>query len=336
MEGVSKRDVMNALIKEGFSKDVAQWVVTNLQQTSSPGSSSPSFSWVFDLKGIAEMYQSYEETNLWYSYGGTWQIGVACADMESVNHLLSPCPDAWAFGTGGKSGVVFPSSYRGMKLLTADYKIVLRSLHALDRGRGLAFRPWYRCSCLDNKDEGSGTSCQVWVMMMWSRFGVWVGEVKKSFSKVDGDGSDPECAVIGRNIVEDVPRGVHVNFLKAERSLHRWALEDLQRIHAAEDLAADEGGGVEMHVLEDAGHWVCGSHLLQFLQLSSEPPSIHFTVSSENVSNGNSVPCFWCWLRCTLITQMASSGFSPLPSKESKPNELPNFHSGSVSAFLKF
>ena len=77
--------------------------------------------------------------------------------------------------------------------------------------------------------------------------------------------------------MEDVPRGVHVNFLKAERSLHRWALEDLQRIHAAEDLAADEGGGVEMHVLEDAGHWVCGSHLLQFLQLSSEPPSIHFT-----------------------------------------------------------
>lgn len=59
-----------------------------------------------------------------------------------------------------------------------------------------------------------------------------------------------------RKIVEDVPQGVHVNFLKAERSLHRWALEDLQRIHAAEELAADEGGGVQMHVLEDAGHWV--------------------------------------------------------------------------------
>ncbi|KAJ1286546.1 hypothetical protein BS78_03G360800 [Paspalum vaginatum] len=56
--------------------------------------------------------------------------------------------------------------------------------------------------------------------------------------------------------VENVPRGVHINFLKAERSLHRWALEDLQRIHTAEELAADEGGGVEMHVLEDAGHWV--------------------------------------------------------------------------------
>lgn len=57
-------------------------------------------------------------------------------------------------------------------------------------------------------------------------------------------------------IVDDVPRGVHVNFLKAERSLHRWALEDIQRIHSAEELAAEEGAGVEMHVLEDAGHWV--------------------------------------------------------------------------------
>lgn len=119
----TKRDVVNALIQQGFSKDVAQWVVTNLRTNGSPGSSSSSFSWVFDLKGIAEMYQSYEETNLW-------------------------------------------------------------------------------------------------------------------------------------KIVEDVPQGVHVNFLKAERSLHRWALEDLQRIHAAEEIAAEEGAGVEMHVLEDAGHWV--------------------------------------------------------------------------------
>lgn len=119
----SKREVVKALIQQGFSNDVAQWVVTNLQPTSSFGSRSSSFSWMIDLKGIDEMYQSYEETNLW-------------------------------------------------------------------------------------------------------------------------------------KIVEDVPRGVHVNFLKAERSLHRWALEDLQRIHAAEELAAEEGGGVEMHVLEDAGHWV--------------------------------------------------------------------------------
>ncbi|KAG8472679.1 hypothetical protein CXB51_034605 [Gossypium anomalum] len=119
----SKRDIVNALIQEGFSKDVAQWVVTNLRPTGAASSSSSSFSWVFDLEGISEMYESYEETNLW-------------------------------------------------------------------------------------------------------------------------------------KVVENLPRGVHVNFLKAERSLHRWALEDLQRIHAAEESAADEGGGVEMHVLEGAGHWV--------------------------------------------------------------------------------
>lgn len=120
----SKHEVVNALVREGFSTDIAKWVATSLRPVSQPGTSSlPRFSWIFDLKGIAEMYKSYEETNLWET-------------------------------------------------------------------------------------------------------------------------------------VENVPRGVHVNFLKAERSLHRWALEDLQRIHAAEELAADEGAGVEMHVLEDAGHWV--------------------------------------------------------------------------------
>ncbi|CAN7001177.1 unnamed protein product [Brassica oleracea var. botrytis] len=116
----SKPEVLNALIKEGFSNEVSQWVVTNLRPT---GPSCSSFSWTFDLDGISQLYQSYEETNLW-------------------------------------------------------------------------------------------------------------------------------------NFVENLPRGVRVNFLKAERSLHRWALEDLQRIHAAEELASEEGGGVEMHVLEDAGHWV--------------------------------------------------------------------------------
>ncbi|KAH9725452.1 AB hydrolase-1 domain-containing protein [Citrus sinensis] len=121
-EVISKQEVVNALIQQGFSKDVAQWVVTNLKPAASFGASS-SFSWVFDLEGIAEMYQSYDETNLW-------------------------------------------------------------------------------------------------------------------------------------KLVENLPQGVHVNFLKAERSLHRWALEDIQRIHAAEELAVDGGGGVEMHVLEDAGHWV--------------------------------------------------------------------------------
>ncbi|KAL1542775.1 putative esterase/lipase [Salvia divinorum] len=119
----SKQDVVDALLDHGFSKDVAQWVVTNLRQMKINGASSPSLSWAFDLNGISEMYQSYEDTNLW-------------------------------------------------------------------------------------------------------------------------------------KLVEDVPRGVHINFLKAERSLHRWALEDLHRIHVAEEQAAEEGGGVEMHLLEDAGHWV--------------------------------------------------------------------------------
>ncbi|XP_050376414.1 uncharacterized protein LOC126793828 [Argentina anserina] len=119
----SKRDVVQNLVQKGFSKDVAQWVVTNLRPSGPLGSTPSTFSWTFDLNGISEMYQSYEDTNLW-------------------------------------------------------------------------------------------------------------------------------------KIVEDVPRGVHVNFLKAERSLHRWALEDLQRIHAAEELAVEEAGGVGMHVLEDAGHWV--------------------------------------------------------------------------------
>ncbi|XP_023759325.1 uncharacterized protein LOC111907751 isoform X2 [Lactuca sativa] len=121
----SKREVISGLVREGFSNDVAQWVVTNLRKTNPSDSSSTAYSWTFDLDGIAQMYQSYEETNLW-------------------------------------------------------------------------------------------------------------------------------------EVVEDVPRGVHINFLKAERSLHRWALGDLQRIHVAEEQAAEEGGtaGVEMHVLEDAGHWV--------------------------------------------------------------------------------
>lgn len=120
----SKQEVVSAIVQEGFSVDVAQWVVTSLRPIRNSSSRrSLGFSWGFDLNGIADMYKSYETTNLW-------------------------------------------------------------------------------------------------------------------------------------GIVENVPRGVHMNFLKAERSLHRWALEDLQRIHTAEELASDQGAGVEMHVLEDAGHWV--------------------------------------------------------------------------------
>ncbi|KAK6229053.1 hypothetical protein SCA6_018004 [Theobroma cacao] len=60
-----KQDIVDALVQEGFPKDVAQWVVTNLRPTAAAGTPSSSFSWVFDLEGISKMYQSYEETNLW-------------------------------------------------------------------------------------------------------------------------------------------------------------------------------------------------------------------------------------------------------------------------------
>jgi hypothetical protein len=56
--------------------------------------------------------------------------------------------------------------------------------------------------------------------------------------------------------VEGVPEGVHIDFLRAERSLHRWQHEDVERIRMAERIASREGAGVQMHVLEDAGHWV--------------------------------------------------------------------------------
>ncbi|CAH8282632.1 unnamed protein product [Eruca vesicaria subsp. sativa] len=39
-----------------------QWVITNLRPT---GPSCSSFSWTFDLDGISQLYQSYEDTNLW-------------------------------------------------------------------------------------------------------------------------------------------------------------------------------------------------------------------------------------------------------------------------------
>jgi len=57
-------------------------------------------------------------------------------------------------------------------------------------------------------------------------------------------------------MVESVPEGVRIEFLRAERSLHRWAQGDVQRIGSAELRASAEGAGVRMHVLEDAGHWV--------------------------------------------------------------------------------
>lgn len=147
----SKPEVVSAIVQEGFSRDVAQWVVTNLRPIGSSNSRPLGFSWALDLHGIADMYKSYETTNIW-------------------------------------------------------------------------------------------------------------------------------------GIVENVPRGVHINFLKAERSLHRWALEDLQRIHAAEELASNEGAGVQMHVLEDAGHWVHADNPDGLFKILSK--SFKCTVATKKVLKG--------------------------------------------------
>ncbi|KAH8966093.1 hypothetical protein BDL97_03G006300 [Sphagnum fallax] len=120
----SRRALIESLSSQGFSASVAQWMTTNLKATESPdGSRKLGYSWVFNLEGIADLYHSYEETNLW-------------------------------------------------------------------------------------------------------------------------------------PMVENVAAGVHIDFLRAERSLHRWSVEDVERIRSAEIVASDEGAGVQMHVLEDAGHWV--------------------------------------------------------------------------------
>ncbi|GJP54595.1 hypothetical protein CLOM_g13667 [Closterium sp. NIES-68] len=141
-----RRDVVDALCSQGFSKPIAQWMTTNLAKAHVPSldllqdlpfqqqraheelaraasKGQQAYGWTFDLEGIAQMYSSYETTNLWH-------------------------------------------------------------------------------------------------------------------------------------LVEDVPEGVHINFLRAERSLHRWARDDIRRIVGAEQEAMGHGAAVRMHVLEDAGHWV--------------------------------------------------------------------------------
>jgi len=48
----------------GFSPQVASWAALNLAPYD-PVDRSKGMGWTFDLSGIAEMYQSYEETDLW-------------------------------------------------------------------------------------------------------------------------------------------------------------------------------------------------------------------------------------------------------------------------------
>ena len=50
----------------GFSPAIAQWAATNLRPMDGrSGVSSTSLAWSFDLDGIKELYDSYEETDLY-------------------------------------------------------------------------------------------------------------------------------------------------------------------------------------------------------------------------------------------------------------------------------
>ncbi|CAN6584330.1 unnamed protein product [Malus baccata var. baccata] len=87
----SKQDVVDALVKKGYSKDVAQWVVTNLRPTNSLGSSPSTFSWVFDLKGIAEIRKELARMgfrNLQRIHAAEEAGGVEMHVLEDAGHWV--------------------------------------------------------------------------------------------------------------------------------------------------------------------------------------------------------------------------------------------------------
>ncbi len=49
------------LVEDGFSFEVAAWVATNLTMHRS----GEGYEWVFDLNGVKQMYESYESSDLW-------------------------------------------------------------------------------------------------------------------------------------------------------------------------------------------------------------------------------------------------------------------------------
>ena len=56
----SRTELVTALTGAGFTQAGAAWMTTNL--TPAPGGQ---LRWAFDIAGIAEMYKSYEATDLW-------------------------------------------------------------------------------------------------------------------------------------------------------------------------------------------------------------------------------------------------------------------------------
>ncbi|GLC36320.1 hypothetical protein PLESTB_000774300 [Pleodorina starrii] len=66
MPVAGRNEVIDAVVRAGFSLNVARWVVTNLRPTRAGAAyGSGPLTWGFDLDGIADMYSSYESTALW-------------------------------------------------------------------------------------------------------------------------------------------------------------------------------------------------------------------------------------------------------------------------------
>ena len=57
----TKEYLTNALMSGGFSQAVAAWAATNLCETED----GEGVDWLFNLDGVADMYYSYAETDLW-------------------------------------------------------------------------------------------------------------------------------------------------------------------------------------------------------------------------------------------------------------------------------
>eukprot|EP01024_Parvocaulis_polyphysoides_P023736 TRINITY_DN218_c1_g1_i5.p2 TRINITY_DN218_c1_g1~~TRINITY_DN218_c1_g1_i5.p2 ORF type:complete len:174 (-),score=20.31 TRINITY_DN218_c1_g1_i5:272-793(-) len=60
----SRKFVLNQLQSRGFSEQISQWCTTNLRDFSVYGSGG-GFVWNMDLAGIADLWRSYEQTDLW-------------------------------------------------------------------------------------------------------------------------------------------------------------------------------------------------------------------------------------------------------------------------------
>jgi len=56
----SRKALVESLIGAGFTTEGSHWMATNLKPRK-----DGRLDWTFDLKGIAEMYRSYETTHLW-------------------------------------------------------------------------------------------------------------------------------------------------------------------------------------------------------------------------------------------------------------------------------